>query len=224
MNFNLTNTVDYKLQGRMTDELISLYGILVKLLLVTKINKDDLVFGDFSHIKTDSTKSFELYALPETSESWDNMNINFTNFGMSTDESASLFVSRKSIDKIFDSFDLGNGFESVIGNIIILPNSRIMEITDLQFEVPGVSNLYSNNDTKNVYKISLKTYNNKIINETPATDINAVNAPNYETLDNYFNQLIGEKDSVDNAAEVTVDTQTTKTVIDSTEDSVFGRF
>ncbi len=113
MNFNITKKEDYRLQASLTDELISLYGVLCKLLIVEKINMDDTVFGDFSHVKSDTDKIFEIYGLPETSEEWDNININFSQFGLLNLESINLFFSRKTIDSIFGDFDSGRGFEDI---------------------------------------------------------------------------------------------------------------
>lgn len=64
MNFNLSNTPEYSLNAGMIDELINLYGLFVKFLVVEKINRDLEVFGDYSHIKTDNNKAFDIYALP----------------------------------------------------------------------------------------------------------------------------------------------------------------
>lgn len=225
MNFNLTKTPDYTLQKSMTDELISLYGVLCKFLLVEKINQDDLVFGDYSHVKSDATKIFDVYGLPETSESWDNLDMNFSQFGMLNTETINLWFSRTTIDTIFADIDAGYGFDSILGNLLILPNDRIVEITDIEFEVPGVSNLYTNKDQKNVYKFTCKTYDNKLVNELPAADLGGVDTiGDYTTLDDYFNELTVEEVAVDTEAEVTPDTTTSEPVIQTDEDSVFGRF
>lgn len=225
MNFNLTNKVDYTLQHSMTTELINLYGVAVKLLLVEKINIDDLVFGDYSHVKTDANTSFEIFGLPETSETWDNIGINFSEYGMLTLETVNLFFSRATIDTIFGDFDAGRGFEGILGNLIVLPNGRIVEITDIDFETPGISNLYTENDTKNVYKFTCKTYDNKLISETPATDITPVGSTeDYSTLDDYFNELSAEVVAVDTEAEVTEDEATGEPIVATDEDSVFGSF
>ena len=141
MNLNISRKKkDYDLNHSMIDEVIRLYGISTKILITEKVNLDSTVFGDFSHYKTNNTDSFEVYALPEVSESWDNMGINFSEFGMLNQETVNLFFSRKGIQDVFDIE--ANGMGSPIGNLIILPNNRIVEITDWQFEVPGGSNLF----------------------------------------------------------------------------------
>lgn len=225
MNFNYTQSVDYTLQHSLTDELISLYGILVKLLLVEKINKDDLVFGDYSHIKTDPTKIFEVYGYPELTETWDNIGMNFNQYGMTNNETINLYFSKATMNTIFSDFgSTGNGFNNILGNLIVMPNNRIMEITDIEYEVPGVSNLFTQNDVKNVYKLICKTYDNKLSNETTTTDIAAPDSVDYTLLDAYFDSLNDNKTSVDTEAEVTLDIQTENPIIDTSEDSVFGNF
>ena len=112
-----------------------------------------------------------------------------------------------------------------MGNLVVLPNNRIMEIVNFEFEVPGVSNLFTNNDTKNVYKATLKTYDVKLVSELPSTDLGAVGEADYSTLDSYFLELTNERTEVDTEAEITTDVVTQpKPVVDTTEDSVFGKF
>jgi len=165
MNFNLSRTPDYKLQARLIDEIINLYGINCKFLKVEKINKDIEVFGDFSHIKIDNKKVFNVYLMPENTEEAMNMNMSFTQFGLYTTAAVNLFISRKSMEKIFPKIYTSKGIGDVIGNLIILPSGGIVEITDCQYEVPGISNLFTNVDNKNVYRLSCITYNNKQQNE-----------------------------------------------------------
>lgn len=225
MNFNLSKKPEYNLQARLTDELISLYGVQVKLLITEKINQDNIVFGDWSHLKTDSDKVHEIMGLPENSESWDDIGINFTEYGLINSENIRLFFSRKTIDSIFDDFDEGKGFKSTIGNLIVLPNNKIMEITDIEFEVPGINNLFTNADQKNVYKFTLVSYNNTLIKEI-STDTISAQDENYTQLDDYFSELIDSKEIVDNESSVAVDENTEKPVLSEidTVDSVFGRF
>jgi hypothetical protein len=217
MNFNLSRTPDYKLQARLIDEIINLYGINCKFLKVEKINKDIEVFGDFSHIKIDNKKVFNVYLMPENTEEAMNMNMSFTQFGLYTTAAVNLFISRKSMEKIFPKIYTSKGIGDVIGNLIILPSGGIVEITDCQYEVPGVSNLFTNVDNKNVYRLSCITYNNKQQNEIDTT--NAVQE-NFVTLENYFDELLQGNDAQDIAA-VTVSDEVA--VVEEV-DNVFGRF
>lgn len=221
MNFNISSKPEYNLQGQMTGELISLYGIKIKYMIIEKINRDDLVFGDYSHVKTNASSIFEIYALPETSETWDNLNVNFTSFGMQTQESVNLFISKKNVESIYPEFYTSKGLSGVVGNLVVMPNGRIMEITDCQFEVPGISNLYANADQKNVFKLTCVTYNNKVQNEIDDTTL--ANEPEFVSLENYFNELVDTGNEQESAAESEVLTGTTKVLVPEV-DSVFGRF
>jgi len=66
MNLNQRNN-EYDLTGSLTEEVIRIYGVPLKILLADRINKED-TFGDHSHIKLDSAKMFEVYGLPENSD------------------------------------------------------------------------------------------------------------------------------------------------------------
>ncbi len=228
MNFNISHQPEYDLNTSLIEESINLYGIGIKFLVVEKINKDDMTFGDWSHLKSDSEKIYDLMALPETSEEYDTMGMNFGQFGMLNMESINLFVARKSMNVVYEDIDSMNGFSSVVGNLIVLPNNRIMEITDFQFEVPGVNNMFTGTDRKSVYKLSCKTYDNKLINELPrehiASSENIDITGDYATLDSYFSELADKEEAVDTYVEVIPDVLTGKTIINNEEDSVFGKF
>ena len=140
-------------------------------------------------------------------------------------ESINLFFSRKTINKIFVDIDSGKGFEDILGNILVLPNNRIVEITNIEFEVPGINNLFTNNDQKNVYKFSCKTYDNKLVNEVQASDISAPGeTTDYTQLDDYFSELTNIEIAQDIEAESTLDDTTGKVIVDNSTDGVFGRF
>lgn len=220
MNFNISSKPEYSLNARMSAELIDLYGVKVKFMVIEKINRDDLVFGDYSHIKTNSSSIFEIYGLPETSESWDNLNVNFTQFGLQTQESINLFISKKSMDTIYPDFYNSKGLNGVIGNLIVLPSGRIMEISDCQYEVQGGSNLYAYQDQKNTFKLTCVTYSNKAANEI---DVETSTEPEFISLENYFNELTNTAEDQDTAAKITTSVQEPKVIVPDV-DSVFGRF
>lgn len=219
MNFNLTNTHDYDLQGSMTDELINLYGLNCKFLVVEKINRDTTVFGDFSHIKTDNKKIFSIYAYPENTESTDNTSYAFSQFGYYSNDSIGLFVSKKTIEDIFPNVYSSKGLNDILGNLIVLPSGGIVEIVDAQVSVPGVSNLFTNIDNKNVYKLTCTQYMAKSQNEiAPITAV----TDEFVTLENYFDELLTGNTAQDTeAAEVD---QVSGNAIVPDIDSVFGRF
>ena len=45
-NYNFNDAPDYDLNASLIDEVINLYGVLVKFLKVQHINTDDIVFKD----------------------------------------------------------------------------------------------------------------------------------------------------------------------------------
>lgn len=219
-NFNFSHQNEYKLNRHLIDELITHYGVPIKFLLTEKINYDKHVFGDFSHMKSDKDKIWDMYALPETSETFDIESYNYTPFGFNSFENCNLFVSKKIFDEICT-------LDKIVGNLIVLPNNKTMEITNCEFMVPGINNLYTYNDEKSVYKLSCRPYEFKVITEV--RDDTLVNTPevvDYETsrqtakddlekeidlkhieddynpLDKYFEELTKVKHGQDVEAEV----------------------
>lgn len=242
-NLNTTHHPEYDLNTSITEELINIYGVFIKLLLTEKINYDATVFQDFSHMKTNSESIFEMYALPEESEDFSSDGYSYNPFGITDFDSVVLFVSSKSlemdpflvpatedsqVDGVNDS-GMFVDFRKLVSQLIVFPNNKIMEITDCDPCVPGVNNLFTYNDAKSVYKISCKPYSAKLINELKPKDIIAPefedfslefgvpenqlpdnepdtdleSADNYLSLDKYFNELVGIKDSQDDEATVT---------------------
>jgi hypothetical protein len=234
VNFNTSDIPDYDLNTSLIDEVINLYGVLTKFLVVEKINADDLVFGDYTHLKSDASKIYDMYMLPEISEDWDTSGIAFNSYGLTNFENIQLFVSKASIVDAIP--DIANELQSITGNLIVLPNNKIMEITSSMWEVPGINNLFTYKDTKSVLKLTCIPYNNKLIQELDNVDIGTVepDVP-YETLDVYFNELIDQTTDQNIEAEVTpsvptvektggIDTTVQKPIVDRSEDDVFGKF
>jgi hypothetical protein len=237
MNFNYTKTNTYGMYNNQTAELINLYGIKTKLLLTEKVNYDSSVFGDYQSIKTNKEDTFLVPMLPENSDEYDNIGVNFSDFGMLNVETINLFVSRNAIDVVFDEIFESEGIDGsdyvvdplspvkkLQSNLVILPNNRVMEITDVEFMVPGINNLFTEQDTKNVYKLTLKTYDRKLTDDIESiNDEDNETAGSYKELDSYFNELTNNNDIVDNEAKVQIDKDTQKTVV-APADDVFGRF
>ena len=230
-NYNMDNSPEYNLNASLIDECITLYGVPTKFLVTTKLNSDDTVFGDYSSIKTDGTKIFDVYMLPENTESWDSGGYNFSDFGLLNNDNCSCFVSKLSVETI------GLEFKSLYGNLVVMPNNKIMEVTDVQFEVPGVNNLFTFKNAKSVYKLTLKPYAVKLTDEIDTGDISVDPDEDYSTLDNYFNELLDVKISQDTEMEINpavdtinkedgveIDIVQKKPRVSRVEDSVFGEF
>lgn len=237
MNFNMNTNPEYDLNASLIDEMINLYGILTKFIIVEHINSDDIIFKDYSSIKTNSSDIYEVYMMPENSDSWDNSGYMYSQFGLANMDNINLFCSKTSID--FMGLDIKN----LISNLVVLPNNKIMEITNFEFEVPGINNLYTYNNSKSVYKLSLKPYNVKLNDEINKVDIlhqdsEILGKQEYDTLEKYFDELLDLKSGQDIEAEInnsvdtviktgntdTKDIITKKPIIDKSEDDVFGNF
>lgn len=232
MNFNFSKQPEYQLNTSLIEEVIKLYGILVKFLVTEKINEDKTVFGDYSHMKSDNNKIYDIYMLPEASEDWDVGGFGMSQFGLMSLENIVLFAAKSSFDPNPDNIE---DQHEILGNLIVLPNNRIMEITNVEITTPGVNNLFTYNDAKSVYALTCKPYDFKLINELDNVDISVDPTIPYETLDVYFQELIGVKDDQDDSTQVTpevttidkttvFDTKVKKPIIDKSEDDVFGGF
>lgn len=231
-NYNIDEAPEYDLNAELIDECINLYGIPTKFLVVQKLNSDDTIFGDYSSIKTDGTKIFDVYMMPENSDSWDSGGYNFSEFSMLNNDNTSVFVSKNSVQNII-TLD----FKDLYGNLVVMPNNKIMEVTDVQFEVPGVNNLFTFKNAKSVYKLTLKPYSVKLTDEINQADISVDPLEDYSTLDNYFAELTDIKTSQDTEMEINpsvdvikkeigieIDSVQRKPRVSNTEDSVFGEF
>lgn len=229
-NFNTNAAPEYDLNTELIDEVINLYGVPTKFLVVQRLNSDDNVFGDYSSIKTDNSKIFDVFMLPETSESWDNNGYNFSEFSLLNNDNTSCFISKNSVETIIDI-----EFKDMYGCLVVMPNNKIMEVTDVQFEVPGVNNLFTFKNTKSVYKLTLKPYSVKMTDEINTTDISVDDTEDYSTLDNYFDELLDRKISQDTEMEInpavgtiiktpTLDQVVIKPRVSKEEDDVFGEF
>ncbi len=231
-NYNIDEAPEYDLNADLIDECINLYGVPTKFLVVQKLNSDDTVFGDYSSIKTDGTKIFSVYMMPENSDSWDSGGYNFSDFGMLNNDNTTVFVSKNSVQNII-TLD----FKELYGNLVVMPNNKIMEVTDVQFEVPGVNNLFTYSNAKSVYKLTLKPYAVKLTDEINRTDISVDPLEDYSTLDNYFDELLDRKVTQDTEMEIIpavdtikkeigieIDTVQRKPRVSQVEDSIFGEF
>ena len=231
-NFHFNENPEYDLNTELIDECINLYGVQTKFLVVQKLNSDDTIFGDYSSIKTDNSKIFDVFMMPENSDSWDSGGYNFSEFGMLNNDSCTVFVSKNSIENI-----IGLEFKELYGNLVLMPNNKIMEVTDVQFEVPGVNNLFTYSNAKSVYKLTLKPYSVKLTDEINQADISISDTEDYTTLDNYFDELLDRKVDQDTVMEIIpavdtikkeigieIDTVQRNPRVSQVEDSVFGEF
>jgi hypothetical protein len=84
--------------------------------------------------------------------------------------------------------DLANysaqGWDEIIGDLIVFPSGKTMEVTHIEEEVDGQSNLFAYTDLKNLYKISAKIYIN---NSDEITQAVIEDVPSFTNLESIFN-------------------------------------
>lgn len=237
-NFNFSKGPEYSLNSDLTRELIQLYGVPLKFLVVSRINADSTVFGDYSHLKSDANNILDVYALPEETSDWDSGGYQLTAFGPINFENIGLFIHREVFRDIIE-------IQNLTGNLLVFPNNKIMEITNVDPVVPGVNNLFTYQDAKTVLKFDCKPYDYKIISELDGEDLHYKNNEDqnddynnngpYETLDKYFDELMENEKELKEETEVipstptikpgkSVDKVIEKPVVDNTVDDVFGQW
>ena len=197
MNLNFYNNPEYELNRSLITEMISMYGIQVKFVKVKKIN-EDLVFKDYQHLVADKNDIIEMYALPENSDSFDSSGYQFNSFGFTDLNNLSVFISVESFGEI--------QFKEIVGNLIVLPSNKILEITDVTFQVPGINNDFVNNNSRTVYKLTLTPYEFKLTDnlseiQKPSDDLSPLDTPP-KSLDDYFEELMKEKEDLETELEV----------------------
>ena len=208
MNFNFSGTPAYNLNSHLIEEVINLYGIDIKFLRVEYINKDETIFKDFQHIKTDKKNIFEMKALPENMDSSDSQGYSFQDFGFLDFNTLNLFIHTSEFQKV------GLELNQIISNIIVLPSNKVLEITDVQFIVPGINNAFTQDDYKSVYKVVCRPYEFKVQDEVQPQHLEHSKERSekmipdsilrdYDALDNYFNEII--KDAKEREYEVEVE-------------------
>lgn len=212
INLNFTHKSEYQVHNNLIAEAIDIYGIQCKLLITIKENTDYTVFGDWSNIKTNGSTIFDINVLP-SDQSDIEKEYQFTDFGLNYLYNNEVFISSKALAK------LGINLEALYSALLVFPSNQIMEITDVDFKVPGVNNLWAFSDLKSVIKLTLNSYQFKntdniedkhLINtlevnsENPETLQNDIEQQeeNYKVLDNYFETLLRVKDSQDFDSEV----------------------
>ena len=245
-NLNFTHKNEYSLHNNIISEAISLYGVQCKLIITFKQNIDFTVFGDWSNIKTNGLNIFDIDVLPADQSDIERQEYQFTEFGLNYLYSNEVFISSKSLAK------LGINLEALYSALIVFPSNQVMEITDVDFKVPGVNNLWAYTDLKSVIKLTLNSYQFKLHDNIQDKDlVNTlevegdspekieenidISDENFKVLDNYFESILNTKTDQDVESEVrdvTVDvdkdikedkdTGVPRPIVDNLEQDPFG--
>lgn len=220
LNLNFSKSPDYELNKRLTDEVINIYGINLKFVKVSRLGPEP-TFGDFSNLLANKTDVYDLYGLPDNAENFDMTQYSYTNYGFNTFDFISVYVSTREFAEDKINLDV----TKIVGNLIVLPNDKVLEITNVEFNLPHANNLFAYDDAKCVYKLSLRPYEFKQYdNLAPETLQNSSNFKdankylkdlanidetledskdsNFDSLDDYFIRLQQKKAEQDSEAEV----------------------
>ena len=211
MNLNYRSN-EYNLIGSQTEELIRIYGIKIKWIFTEKI-KQDSIFGEFSHFKANNKDCFEVYAMPENTDDFDDIERLQTQFpGVLGDGTINLFISKITARDLMqkssnsqnqvDITAMDSMIQRLHGSLIILPAGKVMEVTKIDLDAPGQNNLFASAVDKNVYVVHCKTYIHKTANEisvdTQITDPESIDqgkTPDmFDTLDKYFDEMTKRND------------------------------
>jgi hypothetical protein len=147
---------------------------------------------------------------------------------------------------------LGINLEALYSALIVFPSNQVMEITDVDFKVPGVNNLWAYTDLKSVIKLTLNSYQFKLHDDIQDKDlVNTlevegespekieenieISDENFKVLDNYFESILNTKTDQDLESEVrdvTVDVDKNikedkddgvlRPIVDNSEQDPFG--
>lgn len=229
MNFNFSHQPECRLNSVMAREVIALYGITAKIIITEKVNHDQTIFKDFTHLA--SLDSHEIQVLPEDSNNFEVNGTPFQEFGIINFDNMNLFIHSDSIADICP-------FNQLIGNLIQLPSNKVMEIVNAEQYVPGINNLFVYSDAKSVYRLTCRPYEFKATDEIRHEPIeetaeNEEDDPirDYDALDEYFTEILNDTKERAHETEVepTVPVKTengvvNKPKVDKSVDDVWGQF
>lgn len=231
MNLNYRSN-EYNLIGSQTEELIRIYGIKIKWIFTEKI-KQDSIFGEFSHFKANNKDCFEIYAMPENTDDFDDVERLQTQFpGVLGDGTLNLFISKITVRDLMQKSEnsqnqiditaMDDTIQKLHGSLIILPAGKVMEVTKIDLDAPGMNNLFLQAVDKNCFIVHCKTYIHKTANEisvdaqiTDPESIDQGKTPDmFDTLDKYFDEMTKRNDAQKDLASERFEKV----------DPVFGRF
>ena len=151
--FNFNNKAnEYETFGNITDELIKLFGVDVKW-IKTKFVDVDSVLGDFKNYQSGTDDIIEwIMLLPSTPEGFEGHNNFLSQFGLINLDSMDFYLSIHELKRIHDEFN------KCVGDLIILPSGKVMEVTNISSQVPGINNMFLYPNQKQVYQLTCKTY------------------------------------------------------------------
>jgi len=202
MNLNYSHEPEYSLYNSLTNELISIYGVLTKYIVTEKVSISENTFGEWTSLKAESDDVHEVYLLPDTQETYQGQNIMFDQFGLGNFSTMDFFISEGDLHTIFPNWEKSNSFNDMVSDLLLMPSGKVLEITHVEPLVEGVNNLFAYDDPKNTIKITTRNYE---FRQNDEVDIKAITDPNnteseketQEHLDDYFTKLLDSEDIPD---------------------------
>ena len=163
-NINISRKPEVQLDGNLIHELINTYGMPCKWLYSERMNEDNLVFRDFSHLRV-GTDYEDVILKPEESENFIGDSV-YNGFGIFNQQTTALFISAKDMLRLYPDWLEETGSRSqVVNSLIMTPSSTILEITHVESFTEGISNLWGYPDEPNSYKLVCKVYSNNLSDE-----------------------------------------------------------
>lgn len=230
MNLNFKRQ-EYDLNGLQTEEVIRLYGLCVKFIFTQKMNSS-LTFGDFSHYKTDNKSVFQVWAIPENTDDYEDLERFQTQFALPPDGALNFFISKITAFELYQKSENSQNeiditqtnaiIQKLHGALIVLPSGKIMEVTKVDLDAIGANNQFLSAIDKNVYQLRCRTYIHRNADEIDVSpkvehkDIQDKETPDmFGSLEQYFDEMIERNEK--QKTEI-------KERFDRESDSVFGRF
>jgi hypothetical protein len=194
MSYNFNNySNEYELSGRLTDEMINLYGFNVNYIKTTKVNLDR-IYGEITNLRADNTSVYNLSVYPENSAGFNDQNDILSKFGIMSFDSINLFASYTGYSSIYPDDNFKNG----VGDLVVLPSKKVFEVTEIENQVAGVNNMFVYANQKNTYILKCRPYN---FNHDEITITNNEEIPDFTALFNIANKTA---DKVEQDAQSTV--------------------
>lgn len=154
MSWNLNNkSADYKLSGLLTAELIDMYGLSVKFVRTELVNVDE-IFNESTNLNANIDDVFDVMIKPENPDLFEEGNF-LSKFGFSSVSSINLFISLKSIEKVYEDAKYA---PHAVGALIMLPSGKWLEVVSIDVQVPGINNMFLYSNQKNVFLLKCKPY------------------------------------------------------------------
>lgn len=193
-NLNRSTNPDYTLKENQIEEVINIYGVECDYVYTSKENQDKIM-RDFTHLKTGDSEKVML--MPEDMVAFEE-DLNWDMFGLNNMRTMHLFISKKTMFKLFPEWSFNKFAKDIVNSLVIFPSGAIMEIADITTTGEGINNLFMYNDAESVYRLSMRNYYASQQNTVEEEAVQSEEVEEtFEDLDSYFSSLDGVKQEQD---------------------------